>query len=56
MLYISVIQMNLGKLVEMKGRKTRRKANRRKNNSRKPIENQSKLTSVKPIIDTAIKK
>ena len=62
--------LNLGKLVEnnspkttrqkqlteIKGRKPRRKATRRKHNSGKLVEYQSELTSVKQIIDSAIVK
>ena len=43
-------------LAEIKGRKTRRKATRRKHNSGKLVEYQSRLTSVKQIIDSAIDK
>ena len=43
-------------LAEIKGRKTRRKVTRRKHISGKLVEYQSKLTSVKQIIDSAIDK
>ena len=67
---VSAGVMNLGKLAEnnspkttrrkqlakIKGGKTRRKATRRKHNSGKLVEHQSKLTSVKQINDSAIGK